>query len=208
MNEQNSPDGQEQPPTQTSYTTVTYKTLEKGLSITISETITITNNSNFENFPINNKNYEFILVPTTDNTKTIVVPSGGSNDKPNLPSLPLATITTATTNVVGKSSSSPHLVRTQKTIPDTNFAYIDESSDDHSVRSRNVTSTLEDLTSQDSTTSVSISSLNDETLTNSASSIANDLSLPAKLARLPRNPPRPPKPKEKSWEDRPTLTTR
>ncbi|CAF4694040.1 unnamed protein product, partial [Rotaria magnacalcarata] len=71
-----------------------------------------------------------------------------------------------------------------------------------------VTSTLEDLTSQDSTTSVSISSLNDETLTNSASSIANDLSLPAKLARLPRNPPRPPKPKEKSWEDRPTLTTR
>ncbi|CAF4526260.1 unnamed protein product, partial [Rotaria magnacalcarata] len=40
------------------------------------------------------------------------------------------------------------------------------------------------------------------------SSIANDLSLPAKLARLPRNPPRPPKPKEKSWEDRPTLTTR
>ncbi|CAF5197897.1 unnamed protein product, partial [Rotaria sp. Silwood1] len=38
-----------------------------------------------DKLPINNKNYELILVPTTDNTKTVVVPSGGTNEKTVLP---------------------------------------------------------------------------------------------------------------------------
>lgn len=147
MNEQTSTNGPEQP-TQTSYTTVTYKTLEKGLSITISETITITNNNNFENFPINNKSYELILVPTTDNIKTVVVPNSISNEKPLLPPVatlpppvpPPPTTTTATAaapNVEIKPSPTSYPLQPTKPISDANFAYIDESSDDHSVNSKN-----------------------------------------------------------------------
>lgn len=126
---------QAQPPTQTSYTTVTYKTLDTGLSITISETITITNN-NFDKLPINNKNYELILVPTTNTSKTVVVPSGDTNDKPLLPP-PVTTATATSTNTLTKATSNPQLNRPLKPINDANFAYIDESSDDRTLSSVN-----------------------------------------------------------------------
>ncbi|UJR26381.1 hypothetical protein I4U23_007713 [Adineta vaga] len=127
MTEQNSINETSQQPAHTSYTTVTYTTLEKGLSITISETITITNN-NLDKSPINNKNYEVILIPTIENTKAVVVPTGNTNEKTLLP---------ATTNNVipTRSSSQVNLLRPIKPINDVNFAYIDASSDDRSYSS-------------------------------------------------------------------------
>lgn len=125
-------------PTRTTYTTVTYSRLDTGLSITISETITITNN-NFDKSPIQNKNYELILVPTIDHTKTIVVPNVGisENSLPSPAAAAAATTTTktTTTNFVTKSPSHHNLPHPIKSINDSNFAYIDESSDDHSFSS-------------------------------------------------------------------------
>lgn len=139
-------------PTRTTQTVVTYTTLDKGLSITISETITITNN-NFDKSPINNKNYELILVPSIDHTKTIVVPTIDINERPlSSPATAAAvaaatpgiggaatttttTTTVGTTNVIIKSPSHHNLLRPIKPITDTNFAYIDESSDDHTFSS-------------------------------------------------------------------------
>jgi hypothetical protein len=136
MTEQNTTDDQQEP-TRTTYTTVTYTKLDTGLSITISETITITNNNNtLDKSPINNKNYELILVPTIDNTKPIVVPTVDTNQKSLLsPQPPPATTTSLSTNVVTKSPSHSHLLRPIKPISDPNFAYIDESSDDHTFSS-------------------------------------------------------------------------
>lgn len=133
MTEQNSVQEtqQQQQPAHTSYTTVTYTTLEKGLSITISETITITNN-NLDKSPINNKNYEVILIPTIENGKTVVVPTGNSTNEKTL--LPAAT-TTATNVIPMKSSSQLNLLRPIKPISDMNFAYIDASSDDRTYSS-------------------------------------------------------------------------
>jgi hypothetical protein len=128
MNEQNSSNEQQQP-SRTTYTTVTYTTLDKGLSITISETITITNNNTNDKSPISNKNYELILVPKIENTKTAVVPTGvacsETNENTVLPP----------TNVVTKSSSERNLLRPIQPIGDVNFAYIDESSDDRTISS-------------------------------------------------------------------------
>jgi hypothetical protein len=122
-------------PTRTTFTTVTYTTLEKGLSITISETITITNNNN-DTLPVNNKNYEVILIPTIDNTKTAVVTNGvaieTTSQTPLLPSLPLLSTTTRTT---AKSSSQQDLLCPVKSTSDASFAYIDESSDDRTMSS-------------------------------------------------------------------------
>ncbi|CAF0792018.1 unnamed protein product [Rotaria sp. Silwood1] len=203
MNDQNLINEPEQP-TQTSFTTVTYKTLDKGLSITISETITITNNNNFDKLPINNKNYELILVPTTDNTKTVVVPSGGTNEKTVLPPP-----TTTTTNLVTKSPSSPHLLRPIKPISDTNFAYIDDSSDDRTISSGNATSTLEDLTTRDSTTSASTSSLDEGTLTNSTSTIANNVAITtATTSNQPLNQNRPLKTKDENSNEKQLFSSR
>ena len=134
MTEQNSVQEtqQQQQPAHTSYTTVTYTTLEKGLSITISETITITNN-NLDKSPINNKNYEVILIPTLENGKAVVVPTGNSTNEKTL--LPAAT-TTMTNVIPMKSSSQLNLLRPiNKPISDVNFAYIDASSDDRTCSS-------------------------------------------------------------------------
>lgn len=134
MTEQNS--SHDQQPTRTTYTTVTYTTLDKGLSITISETITITNNNTntHEPLPITNKNYELILVPTIDNTKTIVVPHSEKVSLPLPPPPPpppaATTTTTTTTTITTKSPSQQNLLQPIKPVVDTNFAYIDESSDD------------------------------------------------------------------------------
>jgi len=133
MTEQNSTNElQQQQTAQTSYTTVTYATLDKGLSITISETITITNN-NLDKSPINNKTYELILIPKNDNTKTVAIPTGSTNEKPLSPSLPSPPTTINITP--RKSSSQLNLLRPIKPISDTNFAYIDESSDDRTCSS-------------------------------------------------------------------------
>jgi hypothetical protein len=134
MTEQNSTNElqQQQQTAQTSYTTVTYATLDKGLSITISETITITNN-NLDKSPLNNKTYELILIPKNDNTKTVAVPTGSTNEKPLSPSLPSPPTTINITP--RKSSSQLNLLRPIKPISDTNFAYIDESSDDRTCSS-------------------------------------------------------------------------
>jgi hypothetical protein len=127
MAELNSTNEQQQPPARTTYTTVTYTTVDKGLSITISETITITNN-NLDKSPVSNTNYELLLVPTIENTRTVVVPTSNSNEKTlSLPSI--------TTNVVQQSSSQHNLYRPLKPVSDTNFAYIDESSDDRTFSS-------------------------------------------------------------------------
>ena len=133
MNKKNQTNDEQQQTTQASYTTITYKTLDAGLSITISETITITNN-NFDKLPINNKNYELILVPTTDNTKNIVVRSTDTTEK-TLLSSPVV----ETTNVVMKSPSNSHLLRPIKSVNEDNFTYIDESSDDTKINPRNGT---------------------------------------------------------------------
>ena len=126
--EQNSANEQQQQlPSRTTYTTVTYTTVDKGLSITISETITITNNHNLEKSPISNNNtnssnYELILVPTNEEIQTVVVPTASPNPK----SLP------ATTTIAQKSSPQDDLHQPIKLRGDPNFAYIDESNDDHS----------------------------------------------------------------------------
>jgi hypothetical protein len=125
-------------PARTTYTNITVTNLETGLSITISETITITNSTNsLDKSPINNKNYELILVPTIDNTKTIVVPTVDANQKSLLsPLLPIPTTAAAgTTNVVTKSPSHHNFLRPIKPANDPNFAYIDESSDDRTFSS-------------------------------------------------------------------------
>jgi hypothetical protein len=121
---------QEQLPTRTTYTTVTYTTLDKGLSITISETITITNtNVTNDALPTSNKNYEVILVPTIDQTKsTTVHPNTATHEKVQLPPIATATITT-------RSMSQQNLLRAIKPLGHTDFAYIDESSDDHTLSS-------------------------------------------------------------------------
>jgi len=142
MTEQNVTNVQPEPATtataRTTSTIFTYTTLDQGLSITISETITITNN-NLDKSPINNKNYELILVPTIDNTKTIVVPTVDANQKSLLsPLLPISTTEAAaagTTNVVTKSPSHHNFLRPIKPANDPNFAYIDESSDDRTFSS-------------------------------------------------------------------------
>jgi hypothetical protein len=127
MTEQNSTNEQ-QPPARTTYTSITYTTLDKGLSITISETITITNN-NLDKSPVNNKTYELIL-PTNDETKTVVVPTSNTTNEKIFPLPP-----SITTNVVQKTSSQHSLYRPIKPFGDTNFAYIDESSDDRTYSS-------------------------------------------------------------------------
>ena len=111
-------------PTRTTSTTVTYTKLDKGLSITISETTIITNNNPTTNTTEKTKNYELLLVPSMDETKTIVLPTETSNQRSLLP---------ITTNDV--RSKSPlhqhyHHHRAIKPVYDSNFAYIDESSDE------------------------------------------------------------------------------
>lgn len=112
-------------PNRTSYTTVTYTTLDKGLSITISETITITNNNNSTNqsIPVNTKSYEVILVPTIDNTKTIVVPTKANQSIDQRKIKPR------------KSSSHQNLIRSIKSSGDSRLAFIDESTDDRTTSS-------------------------------------------------------------------------
>jgi hypothetical protein len=134
MTEQNLANDQLEP-TRTTYTTVTYTKLDKGLSITISETITITtnNNNSLDKSPIHNKNYEVLLAPTIDNAKTIVIPPDDTNEKSLLPSP--QPLTTAATNVVTKSPTQDNLLRPIKPINNPNFAYIDESSDDRTFSS-------------------------------------------------------------------------
>jgi hypothetical protein len=135
MTEQNTTNEQSEP-TRTTYTTVTYTTLDKGLSITISETITISNKNNaLDKSPITNKNYEVILVPTIDHTKTIVVPTVDTTDKSLLSSPLPTTTTTGITNVVTKSPSQRNLLRPIRPSNDSSFAYIDESTDDHTFSS-------------------------------------------------------------------------
>ncbi|CAF0760568.1 unnamed protein product [Adineta ricciae] len=219
----------QQQPAHTSYTTVTYTTLEKGLSITISETITITNN-NLDKSPINNKNYEVILIPTIENGKTVVVPTGNSTNEKTL--LPAAT-TTMTNVIPMKSSSQINLLRPIKPISDANFAYIDASSDDRTCSSGDelvqfslisvfylvilsATSTLGDMTTRDSTTTASTTSLSDGTLTDSASTLATNYILPTASTNPPKlqpnrpiPPSRPPvKIKNQSSEDRSDYPTR
>ncbi|CAF1433784.1 unnamed protein product [Adineta steineri] len=208
MTEQNSTNElqqqQQQQTAHTSYTTVTYTTLETGLSITISETITITNNNNnLEKSPINNKNYELILIPTIENGKTVAVPTGNGNEKPPLPpassssssSPPPPTppaqspppLTTASSNIAPtKTSSQLNLIRPLKKFGDTNFAYIDASSDDPTYSSGDgininvslFSSTLGDLTTRDSTSTASTVSLDNGTITDSTSTLADNFILP------------------------------
>ncbi|CAF1335116.1 unnamed protein product [Adineta ricciae] len=232
MTEQNSvqeTQQQQQQPAHTSYTTVTYTALEKGLSITISETITITNN-NLDKSPINNKNYEVILIPTIENGKAVVVPTGNSTNEKNL--LPAAT-TTMTNVIPMKSSSQLNLLRPIKPISDVNFAYIDASSDDRTCSSGDelvlfslifvfylvilsATSTLGDMTTRDSTTTASTTSLSDGTLTDSASTLATNYIPPTASTNPPKVQPnrpiptnRPPvKIKNQSSEERSNYPTR
>jgi len=142
----------QQEPSRTTYTTVTYTKLDTGLSITISETITITNAN--DKSPIHNKNYELILVPSIENTKTIVVPTGETNDRstssqispplppppPLLPPPPPPTTTAAaaatiTTTRADKSPSHHQFLHPPRHAKESNFAYIDESSDDRTFSS-------------------------------------------------------------------------
>lgn len=142
MTDQNPPNEQQEP-SRTTYTTVTYTKLDTGLSITISETITITNTH--DKSPITNKNYELILVPSIENTKTIVVPTNETNDKPLSPPLPssqaaaavppLPPATTVTTARITKSPSHHQFLQSNKSKEELNFAYIDESSDDRTFSS-------------------------------------------------------------------------
>ena len=144
MTEQNLANDQQEP-SRTTYTTVTYTKLDKGLSITISETITITNNNTntLDKSPINN-NYELILVPSIENTKTIVVPTNETNEislpSPISPAPPVPPpspppATTVTTTRLTKSPSHHQLLKPIKSTNDSNFAYIDESSDDRTFSS-------------------------------------------------------------------------
>ena len=135
MSEQNQTSDQSES-ARTTYTTVTYTKLDTGLSITISETITITNNNSnsLEKSSINNKNYELILVPSIENTKKVVTPTGESKSE-NVLLSPGATAITPTTNALTKSPSQQNLLQTTKPNKDQTFAYIDESCDDRTFSS-------------------------------------------------------------------------
>lgn len=132
MNEQNLTNDPLEP-TRTTYTTVTYTKLDKGLSITISETITITNNNNATN-TTENKNYELILVPSIDDSKTIVIPTDDNNQRCILPTTTTMVAPTSVNNVLTKSPSLHHL-QTLKSIRESSFAYIDDSSDERTFSS-------------------------------------------------------------------------
>ncbi len=135
MSEQNQTNDQTES-ARTTYTTVTYTKLDTGLSITISETITITNNNSntLEKSSINNKNYELILVPSIENTKTVVIPTGDNKNEKSLLSS-TAAVVTPTTNVLTKSPSQQNLLQSIKPNKDSNFAYIDESCDERTFSS-------------------------------------------------------------------------
>ena len=135
MSEQNQGNDQSES-ARTTYTTVTYTKLDTGLSITISETITITNNNSnsLEKSSINNKNYELILVPSIENTRTVVIPTGESRSENALLS-PAATAVAPTTDALIKSPSQQNLPQTINPNNDTTFAYIDESCDDRTFSS-------------------------------------------------------------------------
>jgi hypothetical protein len=128
----------------TTTTIVTYSKLDTGLSITISETITITTNNSLDKSSINNKNYELILVPAIESTKTVVIPTGDRNEKfllsPPVAAAAAATTTTTavatpTTNALTKAPSQHNLLQPIKPNNDPNFAYIDESCDDQTFSS-------------------------------------------------------------------------
>lgn len=132
MNEQNSSNDPVEP-TRTTYTTVTYTKLDKGLSITISETTTVTNNNSTNT--TENKNYELILVPSIDDSKTIVVPTDEHNQRCILPATTTTMVApTSMTNLRMKSPSHGHL-QTLKPVHETSFAYIDDSSDERTFSS-------------------------------------------------------------------------
>ena len=95
-----------------------------------------------------------ILVPSIENTKTIVVPTGETNDRstssqispplppppPLLPPPPPPTTTAAaaatiTTTRADKSPSHHQFLHPPRHAKESNFAYIDESSDDRTFSS-------------------------------------------------------------------------
>lgn len=130
MTEQN-PANDQVEPTRRTQTIVTYTRLDSGLSITISETTTITNNNTTTNptekTSINNRNYELLLVPSIDETKTIVIPTDDVNQASLLP------ITTNDAKTKSPLHHQPHQLI--KPVRDSNFAYIDESSDERTFSS-------------------------------------------------------------------------